>query len=339
MSMLKRGLLCLMISIAMQYPVFALESVNIAYIGGTADVGFYIADAKGYLREYGIEAHFITFDSSARMIAPLSTGEIDIASGAINAATYNAFDRGITIKAVADKARNKGPFSYQSLVVRKDLWDNGIITSAKDFAGKKIVITAQGNNEAAVIDQYLIQAGLDPKSIDLSMLSMPQQVLAYTNKSLDVSMLAEPFLTAALKQNTIHILTAASSIRDNDVSGTILYSEIFAQKRPRVALDVMKAYLRGVRDYVSALKESKIAGDHADEIIEIISQYSSVKDKNTLRAITAHYVDPNGEIGVESLRADWAYFKKEKLINGNVSVDQIVDDQWIKAAVAQLGVY
>ena len=140
MSMLKRGLLCLMISIAMQHPVFALESVNIAYIGGTADVGFYIADAKGYLREYGIEAHFITFDSSARMIAPLSTGEIDIASGAINAATYNAFDRGITIKAVADKARNKGPFSYQSLVVRKDLWDNGIITSAKDFAGKKLLL-------------------------------------------------------------------------------------------------------------------------------------------------------------------------------------------------------
>jgi hypothetical protein len=26
----------------------AADQVNIAYIGGTADVGFYIADAKGY---------------------------------------------------------------------------------------------------------------------------------------------------------------------------------------------------------------------------------------------------------------------------------------------------
>jgi NitT/TauT family transport system substrate-binding protein len=101
----------------------------------------------------------------------------------------------------------------------------------------------------------------------------------------------------------------------------------------------MKAYLRGVRDYVSALKDSKIAGAHADEIIDIISRYSSIKDKNTLKMITAHYVDPNGEIGTESLKADWAYFKQEKLINGSIGVDQIVDDQWIKAAVAQLGVY
>ena len=89
-------------------PAFAADKVNIAYIGGTADVGFYIADAKGYLQQEGIEAKFIVFDSSARMVAPLATGDIDVGSGAINAATYNAFQRGITMRAVADKARNKG---------------------------------------------------------------------------------------------------------------------------------------------------------------------------------------------------------------------------------------
>ena len=101
----------------------AVEKVNIAYIGGTADVGFYIADARGYLQQEGVEAKFIVFDSSARMVAPLATGDIDVGSGAINAGTYNAFQRGITMRAVADKARNKGDYSYQALVVRKDLWD------------------------------------------------------------------------------------------------------------------------------------------------------------------------------------------------------------------------
>jgi NitT/TauT family transport system substrate-binding protein len=48
----------------------AADQVNIAYIGGTADVGFYIADAKGYLRDEGIEAKFTVFDSAARMVAP-----------------------------------------------------------------------------------------------------------------------------------------------------------------------------------------------------------------------------------------------------------------------------
>ena len=39
-------------------PARAADKVTIAYIGGTADVGFYIADAKGFLKEEGIEANF-----------------------------------------------------------------------------------------------------------------------------------------------------------------------------------------------------------------------------------------------------------------------------------------
>src|SRR5690242_9824428 len=101
----------------------AADQVNIAYIGGTADVGFYIADAKGYLRDEGIAAKFTVFDSAARMVAPLATGEIDVGSGTVGSATYNALERGIKMRAVADKARNMGVFSYQALVVRKALWD------------------------------------------------------------------------------------------------------------------------------------------------------------------------------------------------------------------------
>ena len=50
-------------------PAFAADKVVISYIGGAADVGIYIADAKGFLKEEGIEAELIVFDSSARMVA------------------------------------------------------------------------------------------------------------------------------------------------------------------------------------------------------------------------------------------------------------------------------
>src|ERR1700712_1217241 len=107
------------------WPAAAAEKIKIAYIGGTADVGFYIADANGFLKEEGIEAEFIRFDSSARMIAPLATGEIDVGSGAVNAGLYNAFERGITMKAVADKSGSAGSLSYQALVVRRALHESG----------------------------------------------------------------------------------------------------------------------------------------------------------------------------------------------------------------------
>ena len=320
-------------------PANAVEKVNIAYIGGTADVGFYIADAKGYLQQEGVEAKFIVFDSSARMVAPLATGDIDVGSGAINAGTYNAFDRGITMRAVADKARNKGDYSYQALVVRKDLWDSGAVRSLKDLKGRKFVTTANGANEAAVIEEALRTVGLTSGDLDMSLLSMPQQVAAYASGALDASILPEPFLSSAIRQGTVVSLTPMSKLRDDDVSGVIVYGDAFIKNRPEVARKVMRAYIKGLRDYVDALKDARLAGPGAEEVVEIIARYSTIKDKVVLRSIIPHYVDPDGKVGVESLRKDWDYYKAAKLVQGDVTIDQLIDDSFVAAALRDLGPY
>ena len=317
----------------------AADQVTIAYIGGTADVGFYIADAKGYLKQEGIEAKFVVFDSSARMVAPLATGDVDVGSGAIGAATYNAFERGITLRAVADKARNKGIYSYQGLVVRKDLWDSGAIRSLKDLKGHKFVTTANGGNESAVIDEAMRSVGLTSADLDLSLLSMPQQVAAYSGGALDASFLPEPFLGAALKQGTVVNMMPVSQIRDDDVTGVIVYGDAFIKNRPEVARKMMRAYIRGLRDYVDALQDGRLAGPGAGEVVDIIARYSSVKDKDLLRAIIPHYVDPDGGVGLASLRKDWAFFKQSGLIRGDVTADQIGDDRLVAAALKDLGPY
>jgi hypothetical protein len=128
-----------------------------------------------------------------------------VGSGAINAATYNAFQRGITMRAVADKARNKGDYSYQALVVRKDLWDSGAVRSLRDLKGRKFVTTANGANEAAVIEEALRSVGLTSADLDMSLLSMPQQVAAYASGALDAR---QRFVYAAA---AIHPLVVPSS--------------------------------------------------------------------------------------------------------------------------------
>ena len=191
----------------------AADQVHIAYIGGTADVGFYIADARGYLRDAGIEAKFTVFDSAARMVAPLATGEIDVGSGTVGAGTYNALERGITMRAVADKARNKGEYSYQGLVIRKALFDSGEVKSLKDLKGRRFGMTIQSGNEAAVLDEALRSVGLGIKDVDATQLSMPNQVAAFGNGALDASILPEPFLSAAVKNGSGVNILPVSKIR------------------------------------------------------------------------------------------------------------------------------
>ena len=318
---------------------FAADKVAIGYIGGTADVGFYIADARGYLKQEGIEASFTVFDSDVKMIPPLATGDLDVASGMLNAATYNAAARGITLRAVADKSRSKGIYSYQALVVRKDLVDSGAIKSLADIKGRKFGLTGQAGNSYAVMVEALQSVGLTEKDLEVAYLSLPQQAAAFASGAIDVSFLPEPFLSAALRAGSAVSFLPITKIRDDSVSGVITYSETFIKNRPEVARKMMKAYIRGLRDYSDALKEGHLTGPGAADIIDILAQYSSVKDKSLLARVIPHYVDPDGQLGIESLKKDWAFYKREGIISGDVTVEQVIDTSLAAAAVRELGPY
>src|SRR3989454_8226330 len=78
-------------------------TVRVGIANASSDVGFFIADRKGYFRQEGIDVTFTAFDSGAKMIAPLGLGRLDVGAGSPSAGLYNAVARGIVIKIVADK--------------------------------------------------------------------------------------------------------------------------------------------------------------------------------------------------------------------------------------------
>ena len=77
----------------------------------------------GYYAEQGLKVKFVRFDSAAKMIPSLGSGDVDVGSGATSAGLYNAVKRGIGIKIVSDKARNAKGYGFQAIMVRTDLID------------------------------------------------------------------------------------------------------------------------------------------------------------------------------------------------------------------------
>src|SRR5215469_18245314 len=82
------------------------QELAVGTIGASSDSPFFIADKRGYFKDEGLTVKFIRFDSAAKAMAPLGTGELAVASGATSAALYNAVKRGVPLKIVADKASN-----------------------------------------------------------------------------------------------------------------------------------------------------------------------------------------------------------------------------------------
>jgi ABC-type sugar transport system substrate-binding protein len=48
----------------------AANKVRIGVVGALSDASFYIADAKGYFKEEGVDVEIIEFQNSAQVIAP-----------------------------------------------------------------------------------------------------------------------------------------------------------------------------------------------------------------------------------------------------------------------------
>jgi NitT/TauT family transport system substrate-binding protein len=313
------------------------QELAVGTIGASSDSPFFIADKRGYFKDEGLTVKFIRFDSAAKAMAPLGTGELSVASGATSAALYNAVKRGVTLRIVADKAKNPPGYGFESLLVRTDLRDK--IKTLADFKGRKIAISSPGNSEDFLVDYAMRKAGMTFKDVNPLYLGFPQHIAAFTNGGIDVSLSVEPSISSIEKSGKAARFLGVDEFYPGFETAVVFYSEKFIKERPEDAKKFMRAYLRGARDYLDALNGDRLTGPAAEQVIPILNEYSFIKNPAVYRAMRSHYVDPNGELNVASLKNVWQYFKDTKLIDGSVTVDQVVDTSFAKWAAQQLGPY
>ncbi len=324
-------------------PAAAAETaqVKIGIARTMSDVGYYVADAMGYFRDEGIAVTMTPFNSAAQMMAPLGTGDLDVGGGTVSAGFYNAVGRGIATKIVADQSSMKPElWLFLAFMVRKDLVDSGRYKTLADLKGMKVAIGAPGTGTASALNETLRMGGLKYSDVDVVYLGFPEHLPAFLNKGIDAAISNEPTMTLEIEQG------AAVRIIGNDVSypdqqtAVVFYSESFIKNRHDVAERFMRAYIRGIRLYDDALKDGRLAGPAANQIIPILTKYTSIKDEALFRRIIPSAVNPNGEVNLAGLKHDLAFFRELGLIESkDVSVDGVVDGSFVKAAVSQLGPY
>ncbi len=313
--------------------------VKVGVVNASSDVGFFIAEKKGYFKQEGITVSFVAFDSAAKMVAPLGVGQLDVGGGSPSAGLYNAAARGVDIKIVADKGSTPPGYGFQPLLVRKDLVDSGRYKSLKDLKGMKIAGSAPGSASTSTLNEALKKGGLKYADVERVFMGFPQHVMALQNKAVDAALTTEPSATRAIQSGAAVRVMGDDVIYPNHQLAVVLYSGSFIKSSPDTAKRFMRAYLRGVRDYNDALKDGRIAGPNADEIISILTEYTAIKDASIFRAINAQGTNPNGGVHEPSLRNDLQFFIDEGLIHGKVTLEQALDHSFVESAVKDLGMY
>jgi len=314
-----------------------VETVKVGIANTSADVGFFIARDKGYFREEGLDVQFIPFASAALMIAPLGTGQIDVGSGTVSAGLYNAVLRGVKLRVVADKGSMQPGYDYSTLLVRKDLVVSGRFKSLADLKGMTVAVTAKGAGSESALNEALKKGGLTIHDVNVVYLGFPEDLPALENKRIDACITDEPTLTQAIDAG-VAVRASKSPIYPGQQNAVVLYSEEFASNRD-VAERFMIAYVRALRFYNGALADGKLAGPNANEVVSILTKDTKLKDAALYRRITPNGANPDGSVQEAAMRNDLAYFKSQGYVTGKINVPDVVDESFVKMAVAKLGPY
>jgi NitT/TauT family transport system substrate-binding protein len=314
------------------------EEVKVGLTNVASDVGFFIAEQKGYFRDAGIAVTTTEFASAAKMVAPLGIGDLDVGGGTVAAGLYNAAERGINMKVVADKASVEEGYEYSTLLVRKDLADSGRYRTLADLKGMTIATAAQGAGSESALNEALKKGGLKFADVNVVYMGFPEMLAAMRNKAVDAGITNEPTVTRTIEQG-IAVRASKTAIYPGQQTAVVLYADSFISKRRAVAQKLLTAYIRALRDYNDALKDGRIAGPGADDIIAILTKYTAIKDGKIYRGMVPFAANPNGHVNKATLANDWDFFKSRGLISGRVTVDQVIDNSFADEAVRQLGVY
>jgi NitT/TauT family transport system substrate-binding protein len=295
--------------------------------------GLYVAIARGYFKEAGITNEFVAVGGLNALVGPLATGEIDLGTGGASVGLFNAIERGVQLRIVADQHTAFPGKSAIALMVRKDLADRGQIKTFADLKGRSVGITTRKATLELALVRALRAAGLGLSDINLVVMPFPQINGAFGSKTLDAGYQVEPLVAAAVAKKLAVRWRGLDEMWPNVQNVFLVASEKFAA-RTDVGQAWMVAYLRGVRDYNDAI----FKGRDREGVIRILSESTPVKERSTYDTMVMPGIHPDGEVNVESLREALAALKAAGDVK-DVDLDRVVDLSLVRHARTVLGPY
>mgnify|MGYP005845244461 CR=1 FL=1 len=296
----------------------------------------YIAMEKGYFKELGIEVKLVGgFASAAQMMAPLSTGEIQVAPGGFTAGLFNALARGMPIKIALPANRAMPGLTQDAIMIRADLKDK--IKKIADLKGRKVAVNAKGSPLEYMLGKMLGSEGLSIKDVEIVYMPWPDMGPAFARGAIDAGGLVDPLATQFQERGHAIIWKRTPDfIKDPYMEvAAIFFNKDWAEKNPEVARGFALAYIRGAREYMEAAR----GGKNRNDVVDIIRKYTVVKDRALYDKIQWAYIDPDGKILKESIKDLQDWFIRHGMVPQRADIDAYVDEGYARYALEKLGPY
>ena len=109
---------------------------------------------------------------------------------------------------------------------------------------------------------------------------------------------------------------------------------MFAQEQPEALRRFAVAHLRAQRDYWHAFVREE---GGKDEIIQIFTKHTAIKDPALYARMSMHGVEPNGLVDEQVLNDMQDFFVRVGNQRERIDLSRVIDRSYVDYAIARLG--
>jgi NitT/TauT family transport system substrate-binding protein len=311
-----------------------LGTIKVGYLPVTGYAPFYIGVEKGYFAEQGLDVELERFDSGSKMIAPLSTGQLDVGAGEPGTAMFNAAHQGLEMKAICGMAAQAPGHGGVPFLVRADLFNSGEVSKPADLEGKKIAVNVLHGMSEFTVSKAMEQGGLTIDDAELITISFPDMLPAFANGAIDAAPLPYPLAEKAINDGSAVVFLKGDEIGGTIQNGVLYYGQRFLDPRNKeIGVRFMLAYFKGLRELMDEYWSN-------EENLAIISEYTNLPPEVIQSGIKSYY-DPNCEFVHQSLEETQNYYVSRGYTEfaETLPLSDVLDESFREEAVDRIGEY
>ena len=305
----------------------ALERVKAIHVPSVLFAPLYVALAKGYVKDQGIDLQLDRAGAGQDAMPLLANGQLDVLVGGFSAATFNAVIRGLDLRIVASMGRQPHQGYPSALMVRKDLLDGGAIKQMQDLRGRKVALSGGvGATGAYRMSTKLRPAGLTLADIEVVNMGFADMVAAFKSRAIDAAFPSAPATTKIRNDGTADYFGGFTQPGASAVGVTFGGSVI--KNRRELGRRLLVALTKGAHDIQGS-------GYLAAENLQAYSTYTDAPVE-TLKGMDPYEFDPDLGLDARTLEDMQREFIAEgaEQSQAPVSSSSFVDDSFLKAALS-----
>ena len=311
----------------------AADKIKIGILSLTSHSPSIIAEGKGYFTEQDLEVEFVSFQAAQPMAVAIASNDIDFGMTAISAGLISLADKG-AIRIIGGALQETADVDGQKILASKAAYDAGL-TSPDKLAGRSFGVTTAGSSFHYMAHKIADKAGVARGDIKIvSLQKVPAVIAALKTGQVDAWSIVPNIAGVLTKGPEVVEIGRVSDFVENYQVTTVFTSTKHATESQDLVKRFLAGLSKGIDDYNAAFVDKTMSTEDVAAVTAMIHKYvysDQPLDKAAPRiAAGAMRINANARLNTASVADQLEWFKSEKLVPEGVTMDMLVDPQFVE---------